>query len=83
MNRKEKYKDLNKWRKTIIAQRRRYYGKTQGARNSWKPWTKEEIRLVMEHKMTDSELAKLIGRSIGAIQQKRLVQRKLEKSPQN
>ena len=76
MNRKGKYKDLVKWKRTVIEQRRRYYGKTQNARNSRKAWTKEEISLVMEHQMNDSKLAALIGRSIGAIQQKRFEEKK-------
>ena len=78
MNRKDKYSDLEKWKKTIILQRRRYYAKTQNAKNSGKSWSEEEIRLIMEHKMTDSKLAVLIGRSIGAIQQKRLTEKKKE-----
>ena len=76
MNRKKNYKDLDKWRKVVRAQRKRYYSKTQNARNSWKPWTPEDIRLVIEHSMPDSELAILIGRSIGAIQQRRMIEKK-------
>lgn len=76
MNRKRKYKDLLKWKRTVKEQRHRYYRKTQNAKNSHRAWTKEEIDLIMRHEMTDSKLAVIIGRSLGAIQQKRCVEKK-------
>lgn len=72
--RKQNYKDLNKWRKSKNRQRKRYYRKTQNAKNSGRPWTKEEIKIVMEHDMTDTEISNLIGRSVAAIQNRRCVE---------
>lgn len=68
MLKKENYKDLNKWRKSKNRQRNRYYRKSQKAENSGETWTKKEEDLVMAHSMTDTELSKKIGRSVGAIQ---------------
>jgi len=68
MIRKEHYKDLSKWRETKRRQKTRYYKKTQGGKNSRARWTIEEINMVMEHKITDTELAGLIGRSVASIQ---------------
>lgn len=74
------YKDIDKWRKANNAQRKRYYQKSQNAKNSKKPWTQRDIDLVMEHKMLDSELSKLIGRSVLAIQRMRCKQKKRKES---
>ena len=71
MLRKENYKDLNKWRDSKNRQRKRYYKKTQNAVNGQEIWTKEDEALVMAHSMSDTELAGLIGRSVGAIQKRR------------
>jgi len=75
MNRKNCYKDLSKWRKTVRKQKNRYYRKTTYAENHKKPWTRKEINMVMEHKITDTELSSLIGRSVGAIQKMRFTQK--------
>lgn len=72
------YKDLEKWRNANNAQKKRYYKKTQNARNSKLFWTKEDIELVMEHKISDSELSKVIGRSVLAIQKMRCKQKKVK-----
>ena len=71
MNRKGLYKDMEKFRNTRNAQKRRYYGKTSNAKNSRKPWTEDEIDLIIEHNKTDTELAGILGRSVRAIQAKR------------
>lgn len=71
MLRKENYKDLDKWRDTKNKQKKRYYKKTQNGCNSGKPWLKQELKLIMEHKKTDTELAIELGRSVAAIQRKR------------
>lgn len=69
MCRKEQYKDLEKHRITCRKQRRRYYAKTAVYKPS--TWTDEQIRLVLERKMTDHELSAKIGHSVKAIQIKR------------
>jgi len=79
MLRKKDYKDLNKWKVTSNRQKRRYYAKTQNAENRNQPWTIEEIDMVMEHKITDSELSAVIGRSVGAIQNMRSKQKAEER----
>lgn len=50
---------------------KRYYQKTQNAPNSGKRYTDEEIKMIVDHKMTDSQISKTIGRSVGAIQKLR------------
>jgi hypothetical protein len=71
LNRKSEYKDINKWRKTCYRQRLKYYRKTANAENRGKRWTDEEIEMIMLHKMTDTAISKIIGRSVEAIQIKR------------
>ncbi|MCD7824177.1 MAG: hypothetical protein LUG86_09240 [Oscillospiraceae bacterium] len=51
--------------------RKRYYAKTANLYPRH-PWTPEEVKLVMEHKIPDSELSEKIHRSVKSIQQKRL-----------
>ncbi|MCD7784485.1 MAG: hypothetical protein LUH18_02730 [Oscillospiraceae bacterium] len=55
--------------------RKRYYAKTANLypRHSW---TEEEVKMVMEHSVPDSELSEKIHRSVKSIQQKRLVEKK-------
>ena len=68
MNRKSKYKNLERFRQTRNAQKRRYNQKTQNAPNSHQLWTENEIELVLAHTMPDMKLAKQLGRSVAAIQ---------------
>lgn len=71
MNRKNEYKDLEKWRKSCENQRKRYYAKTTDAENKNQPYTEREIELILQHDITDTQLSKMIGRSVKAIQVKR------------
>lgn len=71
MNRKNEYKDLEKWRKSCENQRKRYYAKTTDAENKNKPYSDREIELILQHDITDTQLSKMIGRSVKAIQVKR------------
>lgn len=68
MNRKDGYADLDKWRETCKRQTYRYYNKTANAPNSYNRLTLAEIQMILEHKMTDHELSKILGRSVRAIQ---------------
>ncbi len=79
MNRKNKYKDLEKWRKSCEKQRKRYYAKTTDAVNKNKPYSEREIELILQHDITDTQLSKMIGRSVKAIQVKRAKLNKEEK----
>lgn len=78
MNRKEWYQDLDKWRNTCRKQKARYYGKTRKPRCKW---TSEEIELLFNNHMTDTELSQKIPHSVGAIQVKRCILRKELKKP--
>ena len=71
MNRRNKYKDMQKWYNTKKAQQIRYYGKTAFAPQHHKFWSEEDRRKVWAHEIPDNELAEQIGRSVGAIQMMR------------
>lgn len=78
-NRRKRYKDMEKFRKTRNAQRKRYYDKT----SIYPPsrWTAEQDEKVLEHSITDSELSKIIGHSVRAIQHRRSrLKRQLKKN---
>jgi hypothetical protein len=68
MNRKNCYKNIEKWRETCHKQRLKYYRKTANAKNHHKPWTPEEIEIVMLHEVPDHMISKIIGRSVMSIQ---------------
>ena len=68
-NRKENYADMEKFRKTRKEQRKRYYDKT--AWKKPKSWTEEDDKSVLSHDITDTELSKIIGHSVRAIQIRR------------
>ena len=68
-NRKKDYADMEKYAKTTRNQKKRYYAKT--AIYGSRPWTYEEDRMVIEHKITDTELSKIIRHSVCAIQKRR------------
>ena len=68
MNRKNSYRDMEKFRKTREEQKSRYYGKTQDAENRGQPWTADEMIAILNKSKTDTELSKEMGRSVKAIQ---------------
>ena len=68
MLRKKYYADMEKFRRTANAQKRRYYGKTVNAKNRGEPWSKHEVERVFARDVTDTELSAEIGRSVRAIQ---------------
>lgn len=53
------------------AQRKRYYSKTLNISQGRRRWTKEEDNLVLNSSLTDTELSKLIQRSVRSIQVRR------------
>lgn len=71
MNRKNEYKDLEKWRATCNRYNTKYYARTVEAENRKQPYTEHEVALILEHSVTDTQLSKIIGRSVKAIQVKR------------
>lgn len=73
---KNTYKDLDKWYKTKRRLKKEYYDKTKNAENNKKPYTQEEIDMIMEHSLTDRELSEKLGRSMRAIQRKRYEEKK-------
>ena len=78
MLRKKYYADMEKFRRTANAQKRRYYGKTTNAKNRGQPWSVFELERVMMRDVTDTELSAEIGRSVRAIQVMRSKMRKGE-----
>lgn len=66
MNRKKDYRDMEKFRKTCNRKNRRYYGKTSNICPR-KEWTNKEDSMVLDHKISDSELSKNLERSVRAI----------------
>lgn len=71
MNRKELYRDMERYRETKNKYYSKYYKATENARNKGKRWTKDEDKLVIEHSVSDRELSREIGRSMKAIQMRR------------
>lgn len=69
--RKEWYK-TEKGRAARNRVRQRYYEKTNYARNHRKRWTDADELLVLMHRESDMELSRKLGRSVHAIQAKRI-----------
>lgn len=51
--------------------KRKYYAKTYFSRNYKKPWSAADEARVLAHDVTDTQLAREIGRSVSSIQMKR------------
>lgn len=68
-NRKKCYTDMVKFRETTNAQQKRYYSKT--AIYAPREWDPEHDKMVLEHSISDSELSRIIGHSVKAIQVRR------------
>ena len=68
-NRKANYRNMQRYhitRRQQIARWRKRSGKYPK-----RPWTDEEIKLVLAHEITDRKLSRQIQRSVVAIQTKR------------
>lgn len=65
------YKDQEKYRIYRNNCNKRYYKKRAFIGNRCKLWTDEEIKLIFESSLTDTELALELGRSVMAIQVQR------------
>lgn len=51
--------------------KRKYYAKTSFSRNYKQPWSAADEARVLAHDVTDTQLAREIGRSVSSIQAKR------------
>lgn len=73
MNRYEKYQKKYKatHKDKIYELKHKYYSKTAFAPNHRFRFTDEEIQLIKDHNITDTEIAKKLGRSVQSIQIKR------------
>ncbi len=69
---KELYKNMERYYETKRKHRKKYYSKSANAQNSNKRLTEQEIQMILEHKIPDSELSEQIGRSLKAIQNARM-----------
>jgi hypothetical protein len=59
-------------RHTRKEQKERYYAKKRvGSINSGSRWTIKEIKMILEKKLSDSELHKILKRTVQSIQIKR------------
>ena len=68
-NRKNHYKDMEKYKKTRDFQKYRYYAKTAIYEPS--RWTYEQDEMVLQQTITDTELSARINHSVKAIQIRR------------
>lgn len=69
MNRKESYKNMDKWRACCQRAKKKYYSSTA----IYKPsrYTFKECKMILEHSIPDRELSELIHHSVASIQSKR------------
>lgn len=74
--RKTKYKDLNKWRKSVTEYNRRYYAKT--ALYEPRKWTDEEVEMIVAREKSDRELSEILHRSMRSILSKRHKVKKMQ-----
>ena len=68
---KATYKNIDKYYATKRRHKKEYYSRTAFADNFKKKYSLEEIRMILEHQMTDMELSKRLGRSVKSIQSTR------------
>ena len=68
---KKDYADLEKYKRYKKEYQKRYRKKTNAGKYPKREWTFKEDMMVLEHSMTDRELAEKLQRSIGAIQSRR------------
>lgn len=71
MKRRKEYKDQDRFRRYRNAYKQRYADKRNFSDRKGKRWTQQEIEIVLAHEMTDTEIAKMLKRSILSIQTKR------------
>lgn len=74
-------KKTEKYRKQRREEKKRYYARTAHLYPR-RPWTPEEEKMVLEHRIPDRELSEKIQRSMKGIQEKRR-RLKLKMDPEN
>lgn len=68
---RKQYKDQEKYRVYRNNYNQRYYDKRVFVGNNYQLYSEREIELIMKKVLSDTELARLLGRSVRAIQLKR------------
>lgn len=72
------YKDMDKYNDYVNRNRKANYQKGNFSDGTARPYTLDEMELILEHSMSDRELAKLLKRSVQSIQIKRCRLKKKE-----
>lgn len=71
--RRQEFRRTEEGREYRNSERKRLYGRSvKHATNSRNPWSPEDIELILKRDITDFELSKKIGRTVQAIQGKRV-----------
>ena len=65
---KKHYKDMDKYRATRERYKAKYRRMTGAGVYNRRPWTEEEVDMVLAHEIPDRELSEKINRSVGSIQ---------------
>lgn len=76
---RKEYKDQQKYQTYRNNYNQRYYEARNFVTNKCRRWTEEDLKLIMDHNETDTELARKLGRSVRSIQVLRSRQKKLLK----
>lgn len=77
---RKSYKDQEKYRVYRNNYNQRYYDKRVFVGNNYEIYSDGEIEMIMGKVLPDTELARLLGRSVRAIQLKRHKEKQREKS---
>lgn len=75
---KKNYREKNekKFKDNRSKYNKKYYARTR--KYNYSKWTEEMDKIVLEHKITDTEISKLISKSVMAIQVRRWRLKKYE-----
>ncbi len=68
---KTDYNNIDDYYKVKRKHNKMYYSKTSNALNNGKTFTKEELKMIVDHNISDRELADKLGRSMKSIQNAR------------
>ena len=71
MKARKSYKDQDKFRKYRNRYKKRYASRRNFSDGKYKHLTTREMEIVLAHEITDTEIAKMLNRSIVAVQMKR------------
>ena len=79
MKRRKDYKDQDRFRRYRNRYKNRYNAKRDYSGGKKNKWSEDEEKIVLAHEMTDTEIAKMLKRSINAIQVRRNLLKKRER----